>query len=339
MNKLNKTSLKNYNTFGVDVNALQINELKTVEDAVNLVKEGVFENPAHLILGGGSNVLLRSDFEGTVLLNRIKGITVVEETEETLVLEVGGGEVWHNLVKHCVENNWGGIENLSLIPGSVGAAPMQNIGAYGVELNSVFVYLKALNKQTGEIETFQKSECAFGYRTSIFKTSHKDQYLILKVAIRLTKKNHVVRTDYGAIRGELESNQISNPTIKDISDAVIKIRESKLPNPAEIGNSGSFFKNPILPNTFVEELSKKFEDLPVYKVNEQESKVAAGWLIEKAGWKGKTINNYGVHKKQALVLVNYGGATGEEIYQLSEEIIKDVRAQFGIELEREVNII
>lgn len=339
MNKLNTTSLKNYNTFGIDVNALQINELKTVEDAVNSVKEGVFTTPTHLILGGGSNVLLRSNFEGTVLLNRIKGIETVEEDDNSVVLEVGGGEVWHHLVQHCVENNWGGIENLSLIPGSVGAAPMQNIGAYGVELNSVFVYLKALNKQTGEIETFEKSECEFGYRTSIFKTSHKGKYLIVKVAIRLTKKNHVLRTDYGAIRSELENAKITNPTIKDISAAVIRIRESKLPNPAEIGNSGSFFKNPILPNTFVQELSKKFEGVPVYPVSDQASKVAAGWLIEKAGWKGKTMNNYGVHKKQALVLVNYGGATGEEIFQLSEEIIKDVRAQFGIELEREVNIV
>ena len=339
MDRVYNTSLKAFNTFGIDVKASEIIHFNSVEDLKQLASNGEFENGEHLVLGGGSNILLTSDFEGKVFINQIGGIEVVEENEKYIIVEVGGGVVWHDFVMHCVDKSWGGVENLSLIPGSVGAAPMQNIGAYGVEINETFHLLKAVNKLSGGVEIFDNAACQFGYRTSIFKTSHKNQYVIASVQFRLSKKDYQLNLEYGAIRTQLENNGISAPTMRDVSDAVIHIRQSKLPDPKKIGNSGSFFKNPILPNEEVKKLKLKYPEIPVYSVDESHSKVAAGWLIEKAGWKGKTFDNYGVHKNQALVLVNYGGAEGRAIYNLSEEIIEDIHARFNVELVREVNIV
>lgn len=284
-------------------------------------------------------MLFTKDFDGDVLLNLIKGIEVVKEDDENVWVKAGGGEVWHEFVLWTIENNFGGIENMSLIPGSAGAAPMQNIGAYGVEIKDVFESLEAFEIESGEIKIFSGSECNFGYRESVFKRELKNQYIITSMTLKLTKDgHHKINTSYGMIQSELDSKGISNPTIKDVSDAVIKIRQSKLPDPKEIGNSGSFFKNPILPNEQIEKLKSEFPDIPVYKVDEKSSKTAAGWLIDQAGWKGYRKENYGVHKNQALVLVNYGGAQGKSIYDLSESIIKSIKEKFGIELEREVNI-
>ena len=339
MESVKNTSLKPFNTFGIDAKAQELIRIKSIQDIENLSLNGVLTSGNHLVLGGGSNILLTSDFEGSVIINEIDGIEVVSETEDEVIVEVGGGVSWHQFVLHCIDRDWGGAENLSLIPGSCGAAPMQNIGAYGVELTQIFVSLTAIDKQTAALKEFDNAACQFGYRTSIFKTTHRDLYIIASVKFRLTKKNHKLNLDYGAIRNQLELNQVSNPTIKDVSNAVIQIRQNKLPDPKHIGNSGSFFKNPILEQSEIETLKKSYADVPVYAVDENHSKVAAGWLIEKAGWKGKTFGNYGVHKNQALVLVNYGGASGKEIFQLSEDIIKDIHAKFGVELEREVNVV
>lgn len=339
MESVKNTSLKPFNTFGIDAKAQELIKVKSIQDIQDLCFSGVFNSKAHLVLGGGSNILLTSDFEGSVIINEIDGIEIISETEDEVIVEVGGGVSWHEFVLHCIDFDWGGAENLSLIPGSCGAAPMQNIGAYGVELTQIFVSLSAVNKQTAALEVFDNKACNFGYRTSIFKTTVKDQYIIASVKFCLTKKNHKLNLDYGAIRNQLKVNQVSNPTIRDVSKAVIQIRQNKLPDPKKIGNSGSFFKNPILEHSEVEALKKRYADVPIYAVDENHSKVAAGWLIEKAGWKGKTFRNYGVHKNQALVLVNYGGASGKEILDLSEDIIKDIHSKFGIELEREVNIV
>lgn len=291
-----------------------------------------------LVLGGGSNMLFTKSFEGLVVKNNIKGITTISENNHEVVLKVGAGEVWHDFVMFCVKNNWAGIENLSLIPGTVGASPMQNIGAYGVEVKDLIKEVETLNMSTLEVETFSNTICDFGYRSSIFKTTQKGKYFITAVTFRLLKKAKI-NSSYGAIDDELKSMGIINPTIKDISTAVINIRSSKLPDPKEIGNSGSFFKNPMVSFAKKNELLEKYPSMPYYLQNDGTFKIAAGWLIEVCGWKGKRVDDCGVHAKQALVLVNYGGATGEQIYQLSEEIIKSVQSTFGIELEREVNII
>jgi UDP-N-acetylmuramate dehydrogenase len=255
-----------------------------------------------------------------------------------VIVESGAGEVWHELVLYCIQNGWAGIENLSLIPGSVGASPMQNIGAYGVEIKDVFSYLSAINIATGELEIFNAEQCNFAYRESVFKQALKGKYIICYVAFKLSKKA-IKNTTYGAIEDELKKMGISNPSIEDISKAVISIRQSKLPNPAVIGNAGSFFKNPIVSEELVKKLQEIYPDIPNYPSTNGTKKLAAGWLIEKAGWKGKTIGNIGVHKNQALVLVNYGGGTGEEILALSTAIIEDIKSKFKVELEREVNIM
>lgn len=289
-----------------------------------------------LIIGGGSNILLTKDHDGFVLHNNLKGIELLNEDENYYYVRVASGEVWHEFVLHCIENNWSGLENLSLIPGSVGAAPMQNIGAYGVEIKDVFVKLEAMRIDDGSIQSFTAEQCQFGYRESVFKRKLKNEFFILNIMVKLPKVPQL-NTMYGAIEQELENMGITDPTIKDVSDAVIAIRRSKLPDPAEIGNSGSFFKNPVMPVKKAEELKETYPDLPTYPAGEK-MKIAAGWLIEQAGWKGKTLGNYGVHDKQALVLVNYGGALGTDIYQLSEDIKNSVLDKFGVELEREVNI-
>lgn len=325
-----------FNTFGITVSARYFTTFSNESELQKIVQQ--LPSQQLLVLGGGSNILLMEDFEGCVLKNEIKGIRVVEETASEVVVEAGAGEIWHNFVLSTIQNGWGGIENLSLIPGSVGASPMQNIGAYGVEIKDVFESLDAMEICTGKIRQFTHEECQFGYRESVFKRALKGKYIITRVRYRL-QKHPVVDTHYGAINAELEKRGISQPTIKDVSDAVIAIRRSKLPDPKEIGNSGSFFKNPILRTADFMALKEKHPDMPSYKVDEQHTKVPAGWLIDRAGWKGKTWGNYGVHKNQSLVLVNYGGCTGADIYRLSAEVIADISEKYGIQLEREVNVI
>lgn len=327
-------SLKEFNTFGIDVSAKKIiylNELKQLDNISNLKDS--------FIIGGGSNILLTKDVEKTVVINQTKGICTVKEDENFIELAVASGEDWHEFVMYCIQKGYGGIENMSLIPGSVGAAPMQNIGAYGREIKDVLTYVNAVDLDTREMKKFTNEECEFGYRESIFKKSAKGNYFIVDVGIRLTKKNHQINTSYGDIEKWLNTNQIESPKIKDVSNAVIAIRKSKLPDPNDLGNSGSFFKNPIISSTHFEDLSKKFPLIKSYPVSDQEVKVPAGWLIESLGWKGKRVGNTGSHQNQALVLVNYGNATGSEVKKLAEDIKKSVWDTYQILLETEVNII
>ena len=327
--------LKDFTTFGVSANARHFATFSSEEEARALVRNNTEEL---LILGGGSNLLLTQDFNGLVLKNEIKGITVSEKEDTSVVLKVGAGEVWHDLVLYTIEHGYHGLENMSLIPGSVGASPMQNIGAYGVEIKDVFEKLEALEIQTAEIHNFSKDACRFGYRESVFKRALKGKYIITYVYFHLSLTEKV-STHYGAIESELTKQGISNPTSKDVSNAVIAIRSSKLPNPKELGNAGSFFKNPVVPIETYNKIKEVYLDVPSYPIDEKSVKVPAGWLIETAGWKGKQVGACGVHKNQALVLVNYGGATGNEIYKLSTAIIEDIVHKFGITLEREVNIL
>lgn len=327
--------LKDFTTFGVSSFAKQFATFSTIEEARRLTKNN---SEALLILGGGSNILLTKDFNGLVLKNEIKGISISERNNTSVILKVGAGEEWHKFVLYTIENNYFGVENLSLIPGSVGASPMQNIGAYGVEIKDVFEKLEALEIETGEIHTFSNDACAFGYRESVFKRALKGKYIITHVYFRLNLAEKI-STHYGAIEQELIKNGIVSPTSKDVSNAVIAIRSSKLPNPKDLGNAGSFFKNPVVPIELFNKIRETYTDLPSYPINENTLKIPAGWLIESAGWKGKKIGKCGVHINQALVLVNYGGATGDEILNLSTQIIKDIEQKFGIILEREVNIL
>lgn len=333
-------NLKDLNTFGIEVFAKSFIELNTLDQAISFFQETDLAQNNFLILGGGSNLLLTENFDGIVIKNEIKGITIINEDKNHIELKVGAGENWHNFVMHCIQNEYAGIENLSLIPGNVGASPMQNIGAYGVEVKELITEVETIEIETGEIVRFQNHECQFDYRSSIFKTSHKNQYFISAVSFKLNKTPEF-KISYGAIKAQLDLNNITekNLTIKAVSDAVIAIRQSKLPDPNEIGNSGSFFKNPIVATNQFEKLKKKHKDMPAYELPTGGYKLAAGWLIENTGWKGYTEGNYGVHKKQALVLVNYGGANGLEIYDLSERIVISVEQKFGVRLEREVNIL
>lgn len=327
-------SLKEFNTFGIDVSTKKIiylNELKQLDNISNLKDS--------FIIGGGSNILLTKDVEKTVVINQTKGICTVKEDENFIELAVASGEDWHEFVMYCIQKGYGGIENMSLIPGSVGAAPMQNIGAYGREIKDVLTYVNAVDLDTREMKKFTNEECEFGYRESIFKKSAKGNYFIVDVGIRLTKKNHQINTSYGDIEKWLNTNQIESPKIKDVSNAVIAIRKSKLPDPNDLGNSGSFFKNPIISSTHFKDLIKKFPSIKSYPVSDQEVKVPAGWLIESLGWKGKRVGNTGSHQNQALVLVNYGNATGSEVKKLAEDIKKSVWDTYQIQLETEVNII
>lgn len=328
--------LKPYNTFGISVYADEFSTFRSVEELKDLISQR--KEADLLILGGGSNVLFTKDFNGLVLRNEIKGFDVVNENEDSVIVKAGAGEVWHEFVMKCIDNNFAGLENLSLIPGSVGASPMQNIGAYGVEIKDVFESLEAYHLQSGEIHKFNAEACQFGYRESVFKRKYKGQYVIVSVSFKLSK-HPSPNTSYGAIESELDKMGISNPSIRDVSNAVIAIRSSKLPNPKDIGNAGSFFKNPVVDQLVVDEILKQYPEAPNYPAESGKRKLAAGWLIEKAGWKGKTIDNYGVHKLQALVLVNYGGATGSQVYDLSGKIINDIQEKFGVTLEREVNIL
>ena len=328
-------SLKNYNTFGIEAKAKQFVSVSSIAE----LKEILVQNNPIFILGGGSNMLLTQDIQKLVLHVNLKGIEIVETNEDFAIVKAQAGENWHEFVLYCIEQNLGGIENLSLIPGNVGTTPIQNIGAYGVEIKDTMLSCEALNLKTLEIETFTNADCQFEYRESIFKKELKNQYIITSVSFKLSTKNHKVSTTYGVIGADLQKNNIENPTLKDVSNAVIAIRQSKLPDPKELGNSGSFFKNPIISKEAYEKAKALHPEMPHYVVSETEVKVPAGWLIEQAGFKGKRFGDAGVHKNQALVLVNYGAATGAEIVALSKNIQKTILEKFGIAIEAEVNII
>lgn len=330
-------SLKPYNTFGIDAKAKHFVSVSSIDELRKVLE--LTEYPEKLILGGGSNMLLTKDQDLLVVHINIKGISIVSEDNDTVLIKANAGENWHEFVLHCIDKDFGGIENLSLIPGNVGSAPIQNIGAYGVELKDSFFSCEAMCLQTKNIKTFTKEDCHFDYRNSIFKQQAKGKYIITSVTFKLSKQNHKLHINYGTISSQLEAMNISNPTIQDISKAVINIRTQKLPNPKEIGNSGSFFKNPVIPKSHYQTLLDNFEDMPSYAVSDDEVKVPAGWLIEKAGFKGKRFGDYGVHKHQALVLVNYGNAKGEDLLKLAELIQKTVKILFDISIEAEVNIL
>ena len=333
MNISENISLRAYNSFGIDVQARYFSAFSDQDQLAELLG---FSPAPPLILGGGSNILLTRDIDGLVLKNEIRGVGVVHEDEEHVYVRVGAGEVWHPFVLYCLERDWAGVENLSLIPGSVGAAPMQNIGAYGVEIRDVFHELEAYVIDEQRVYTFSANDCEFGYRESIFKGKYKDRVVILNVTFRLNKKP-VFHTSYGDIRNELERMGVKDLNIRAVSQAVISIRQSKLPDPAKIGNAGSFFKNPTVSKEKFEALQVEFPSIVAYP-RPVGLKLAAGWLIEQCGWKGFRRGDAGCHGKQALVLVNYGNATGREIYDLSEEILFSVNEKFGVLLEREVNI-
>ena len=336
MNIIEDYSLKLFNTFGVEAKADYFVEANNFTD---LKKALVFRrqnNLEILFIGGGSNMLFVNDFKGLALKLNLKGIELVNEDDDFVWVKAQGSENWHQFIQWTLAQNFGGLENLSLIPGNVGTAPIQNIGAYGVEAKDTIAEVQALSLETGDERIFTNEECKFGYRESIFKNELRGQYVLVAVTFKLSKRNHQLKTGYGAIQQELEG--IDNPTIQDVSNAVIRIRESKLPDPAQIGNSGSFFKNPVISKEKFEEVIALHPTMVNYPV-ENGVKIAAGWLIEQAEWKGKRFGDAGVHDKQALVLVNHGNATGKEIYDLSEQIIQDIQTKFSITLEREVNMI
>ena len=335
MNIEENISLKNYNTFGIDVTAKRFISIDSVYQLQELLK---VEKDIFLI-SGGSNMLLTKDIEKLVVHIDIKGVSIDHENENEVFLTVNAGENWHEFVLWCVDNNYGGLENLSLIPGNVGTCPIQNIGAYGVEVKDTITKVETLHIETSKLVQFSNEECKFGYRNSIFKNEVKGKYIITSVSFKLTKQNHNFNTSYGAIEAELASKNITKPNLKNISDAVIAIRKSKLPDPKEIGNSGSFFKNPVITKAHFLTLQKTYPEIPSYIISENQVKVPAGWLIEKAGFKGKRFGDFGVHKKQALVLVNYNNATGKDIYNLAETILKEIKSKFDIKLEIEVNVI
>ena len=330
-------SLKSHNTFGIDVKAKHFISVTTLDQLIEVLK--LKDYPNKLILGGGSNMLLTKDIQALVIHINLKGVSLIKANDKNVIVKANAGENWHEFVLWCIENNYGGLENMSLIPGNVGTSPIQNIGAYGVELKDHFESCEALNLETLKIEVFKNKDCHCGYRHSVFKNELKGKYIITSVSFKLSKTKHQLHTNYGAIAAQLETMAISEPTIKDVSQAVITIRQSKLPDPKEIGNSGSFFKNPVISIEAFEKLKLNFPEAPSYLVSQKEVKVPAGWLIETAGFKGKTFGNYGVHKKQALVLVNYGGAKGEDILALSKLIQKTIYRIFNIEIEAEVNIL
>ena len=337
MQILHNISLKPYNTFGIDAIAKHYASVSSIDDLKTILK--LKDYPNKLILGGGSNMLLTKNQDTLVTHINLKGISIISEDDNFVVVKANAGENWHEFVLWCLKHDFGGIENMSLIPGNVGTAPIQNIGAYGVELKDTFLACEALSLKTHNVESFQKEDCNFGYRNSIFKQEAKGKFIITSVTFKLTKRNHKLNINYGTIVSELETIGIKKPTIQEISKAVIAIRESKLPNPKEIGNSGSFFKNPVISKENYTALTKNFKDAPSYPVSDNEVKVPAGWLIERAGFKGKRFGNYGVHDKQALVLVNYGDAQGEDILKLSQLIQKTVKRLFNISIEAEVNIL
>lgn len=330
-------SLKNFNTFGIDANARYFAEISHADELTELFADPLWLSMPRLVLGGGSNMLMVADFGGLVIRLNIRGIEHRISHDDVFV-EAGAGEVWNDLVNYCVDHGYAGMENLSLIPGSVGASPIQNIGAYGVELKDVFESCQAFEIASGSIKTFSKEDCKFGYRESVFKGELAGQYIIVSVKFKLSLKPNF-NLKYGAIEQELAARGISEPTLKDVSQVVSHIRVSKLPDPSTIGNAGSFFKNPVISAAEFESVKQNFPDVVNYPAGDGLVKLAAGWLIEQCGWKGKTVGNTGTWKNQALVLVNHGGATGEEVYSLSSQIIDSVYTKFGVTLHREVNIV
>ena len=328
-------SLRSLNTFGIAATAKQFSEVTSLE----ALKEIVSAHKDLFILSGGSNILLTKDIDKPVLYINTKGIEVIDENSKSVLVKVQAGENWHEFVCWCLKNNFGGLENLSLIPGNVGTSPMQNIGAYGVEIKDCFVSLEALEISSGKIRSFSSEDCAFGYRESVFKNTLKGQFIILNVTFKLTTKDHKIKDDYGAIKEQLKIAKVVDPGIHDISNAVIAIRRSKLPDPKEIGNSGSFFKNPVISNEHFLKLKVQYPKIPHYVLPEEQVKVPAGWLVEQCGFKGKRYGDVGVHEKQALVLVNYANARGKDVLTLAKTIQNSVLKEFEIDLEMEVNII
>ncbi|SKB66866.1 UDP-N-acetylmuramate dehydrogenase [Salegentibacter holothuriorum] len=329
-------SLKEYNTFGVDVMARKFISVHQTNELRDVLQQAYASDI--FVLGGGSNMLLTKDINKTVIHIGLKGIELISENPNEVILKVGAGENWHQFVLYCIEKGYGGLENLSLIPGNVGTAPVQNIGAYGVELKDSFESCEAMRIQTLEVDTFSAEQCEFGYRNSVFKNKLKGEYIITSVNFKLSKKNHKLSTSYGAIQAELDKHKIKEPTIRNISNAVVNIRQQKLPDPRELGNSGSFFKNPVITESEFKKLQKQFPEMPFYAIHANQIKIPAGWLIDQAGLKGYRKGDAAVHKNQALVLVNYGGATGQEILALSKEIQEKIYNKYKIKLEAEVNI-
>lgn len=330
-------SLKNYNTFGIEAKAKQFIAVHSTEELKDILEQKKADKK--FILGGGSNMLLTKDIDALVIHIDLKGKNIIKENDDFVWVESQAGENWHEFVLWTIDQDFGGLENMSLIPGNVGTTPVQNIGAYGTEIKDTFVSCQAITIENQEIKSFLKEECNFGYRESIFKNDAKDQYIITSVVFKLTKKNHKINSSYGDIAAELAKNNRTEPTLKDVSNAVISIRRSKLPDPKELGNSGSFFKNPILLKSDFEKIHQQFPEMKYYEISETEVKVPAGWLIEQAGFKGKRFGDAGIHKNQALVLVNYGNATGAEILNVSKDIQETVFKKFGIHIEAEVNVI
>ncbi len=337
MQILQDVSLQPHNTFGLEALARQWITITSTKQLQELLRDPNYQSVPKMVLGGGSNVLFTQDFEGLLIKIAIPGISVVDESDDEVYVRSGAGVGWHDLVMQCIDQGYGGIENLSLIPGTVGAAPMQNIGAYGVEIKDVFSSLEAVEVATGDLRTFSAADCQFGYRSSIFKHELKGRYIITSVTLHLSKQPSL-NTSYGAITETLTRKGIQSPSIRDVSEAVVEIRRSKLPDPQQIGNAGSFFKNPIIPHAQYEALLTEYSTMPGYPAD-QVVKVPAGWLIEQCGWKGTRLGNIGVHDKQALVLVHFGGGRGDALMALAQDIKASVLQKFGITIEPEVNMI
>lgn len=333
-----KVPLAPHTTFGVPATAERFLEIGSIEALQMAMKLPEVKDGKKLILGGGSNVLFTQDQEGTVIHNSIQGKEQLRSEGDDVLIRVGGGENWHRFVRHCVEQGYGGVENLSLIPGRVGAAPMQNIGAYGVELEEVFEELEAFDLESGAIERFKKADCGFGYRTSVFKTSYKDRFVILNVTLRLSRTPRF-NISYGSLKEELDRMGIEDLSLDAVSQAVIRIRQSKLPDPERVGNAGSFFKNPVVEKDKFEELRAEDPQLKGFPLEDGRYKIPAARLIERMGWKGKRFNGHGVNDRQPLVLVNYGNARGKDLRDLAHRIQASVEEHFGIKLEPEVNIL
>ena len=332
-------SLKGLNTFGIQASAAYFVEVSSEIELNELMAHPVYRNNKHLILGGGSNILFTRNFDGLVIKVAFKGISSLDLNDNHVLVRAGSGENWHQLIKYCLQNNWGGIENLSLIPGTAGAAPMQNIGAYGVEIKDVIENVTGIDMRSGVSRLFENSDCHFNYRESVFKQELKEKYFISSITLRLTKRKHQLKLQYGAIQDVLKQHEIDHPTMQDVSNAVIAIRQSKLPDPGVIGNAGSFFKNPTVTEKEFSLLKQAHPSIPSYQADNHNVKIPAGWLIEQCGWKGKRFGNIGVHPHQALVLVNYGDGNGEEIFQLAMKIQTSVHEKFGVSLTTEVNVV
>lgn len=338
MNIQKNYPLKSLNTFGIDVKAQMFVNIKSEEQLCLLLTDKNIKEIPKCILGGGSNILFTGSYAGLVIKNSIQGIKIINQDEDYVLIKAGAGEIWHNMVLFCVERNLWGIENLSLIPGTVGAAPIQNIGAYGQEIRDVFEYLEGIYIDSGDKKIFTKNQCGFGYRDSVFKHELKNKFVITSVVLRLSKEPEL-KLDYRGVKEELDKLNLENVTIKNISDVICKIRQSKLPDPKQIGNAGSFFKNPEIDEVTFLKLKKEFPAIIGYPLENKRVKLAAGWLIEQCGWKGKRVGNTGSHSRQALVLVNYGGAKSSEVLALAEQIKESVNSKFGIKLEEEISII